>query len=66
MRVAIVSHSAVHIRQHLFYRALAELGADVLVVGPKKWAGLLMPSSVDQMNRQTLVPFYALTTRNAI
>ena len=36
-KIAIITHSAVNLRQQLFFEELANQGAKVLVLAPKKW-----------------------------
>ena len=40
MRIAVVGHSLIHIRQRRFFAQVAHLGHDVLVVCPNRWATL--------------------------
>jgi len=42
MKILVLSHSAVHERQQLFYKNLTHLGAQVLVIGPTQWKNLRM------------------------
>lgn len=38
MRLAVISHSAVHLRQQAFYRSLAGPDLEVLAIAPSQWA----------------------------
>jgi hypothetical protein len=39
MRIAVVGHSMIHIRQQKFFQEVAKLGHDVLVISPEIWHG---------------------------
>lgn len=47
MKLAVVGHSLIHIRQRRFFAHVARLGHDVLVVCPNRWAHLDCPRSTE-------------------
>ena len=59
MRIASVSHSHVHQRQHNFFRHVARLGHDVLLIAPATW-GDLRPLPHDYGSKAPPVPPYRL------